>query len=258
MSKRWYNLFVSVDQAAEGAPDSAQSPDEAGATAAQAVAEIAASVPQVTQFSGRVANPTSFEEIYDSAEIHPPQHGYTDHEGGRDAPERAHPRPAGRSAAQLHPGGPGGRRGQDPGGDRGCRQARPRAGHLRAGTGEILARPGGRQDRGEPENPGRDGTPGGRVPCSHPGQRRRGSQGEGALLRLAPSETAGREEDRRRGRVLRVGEPDHHQRQPGSAAAAKRRHSSRYKEEDSRCSDVYPACFGRFSGFSSRWPRTRN
>ncbi len=78
MSKRWYNLFVSVDQAAgEGAPDAAQPPDGAAGTAAQAVADIAASVPRVTQFSGPVANPTSFEEIYNSAEIHPPEHGYT-------------------------------------------------------------------------------------------------------------------------------------------------------------------------------------
>jgi hypothetical protein len=77
VSKRWYNLFVSVDQAAEGGQEAGKPPDEAAATAAQAVADIAASVPPVTQFSGPVANPTSFDEIYSSAEIRAPQHGYT-------------------------------------------------------------------------------------------------------------------------------------------------------------------------------------
>lgn len=78
MSKKWYNLFVSVDQAAEGASDASQPPSDASASAAQAVADIAASVPKVTQFSGpAVANPTSFEQIYAAAEIQPPEHGYT-------------------------------------------------------------------------------------------------------------------------------------------------------------------------------------
>ena len=77
MSKTWYNLFVSVDQAAEGASDAPQSPDQAASTAAQAVADIAASVPQVTRFSSPVGNPTSFDEIYNSADIRSPQHGYT-------------------------------------------------------------------------------------------------------------------------------------------------------------------------------------
>lgn len=72
MSKKWYNLFVSVDQS-----QAAQAAGEEAATAAQAVSEIAASIPQVTQFSSPVGTPTSFEEIYKSAEIYPPPHGYT-------------------------------------------------------------------------------------------------------------------------------------------------------------------------------------
>jgi DNA-binding transcriptional MerR regulator len=77
MSKKWYNLFVSVDQPAEDAPEAVGSP--APVTAAQAVADIAAgaTVAHESQFTGTVANPTSFENIYSAAEIHPPAHGFT-------------------------------------------------------------------------------------------------------------------------------------------------------------------------------------
>jgi Asp-tRNA(Asn)/Glu-tRNA(Gln) amidotransferase A subunit family amidase len=77
VSKKWYNLFVSVDQAAGGDSEAAQPPADSASSAAQAVADIAASVPAITQFSGPVANPTSFQEIYTAAAIQPPEHGYT-------------------------------------------------------------------------------------------------------------------------------------------------------------------------------------
>jgi len=81
MSKKWYNLFVSVDE-------SSIRPEESEATspapsAAQAVADIARSVaaagPQgpPPAFASGVSNPTSFAEIYQAAEIHPPAHGFT-------------------------------------------------------------------------------------------------------------------------------------------------------------------------------------
>ena len=78
MSKKWYNLFVSVDE-------SSHRPEESEATsptpsAAQAVADIARSVSPVgppPTFTATVANPTSFAEIYQAAEIHPPTHGFT-------------------------------------------------------------------------------------------------------------------------------------------------------------------------------------
>jgi hypothetical protein len=78
MSKKWYNLFVSVDE-------SSHRPEESEATsptpsAAQAVADIARSVSPVgppPTFTATVSNPTSFAEIYQAAEIHPPTHGFT-------------------------------------------------------------------------------------------------------------------------------------------------------------------------------------
>jgi hypothetical protein len=81
MSKKWYNLFVSVDpsnqQPAEGDDPSADSP--APVNAAQAIADIAASTAVIpsSQFASTPANTTSFNEIYDAAEIHPPAHGFT-------------------------------------------------------------------------------------------------------------------------------------------------------------------------------------
>ncbi len=77
MTKKWYNLFVSVDTpsgATEGAGDPAQSRTP---NAAQMVAEIAASIPTESTFSAPVRNPTSFDEIYHAAEIQVPQHGFT-------------------------------------------------------------------------------------------------------------------------------------------------------------------------------------
>jgi hypothetical protein len=75
MSKKWYNLFVSVDQPPEsgGAPPSPETPR----SAAQTVAAIAAGLAPEPKFTAPVANPTSFDEIYQAAEIHAPTHGYT-------------------------------------------------------------------------------------------------------------------------------------------------------------------------------------
>lgn len=75
MSKKWYNLFVSVDQPAE--PPQENTATSPAPSAAQAIADIAATVAPEPKFSAPVANPTSFEEIYNAAEIHPPAHGFT-------------------------------------------------------------------------------------------------------------------------------------------------------------------------------------
>ena len=75
MSKKWYNVFVSTDApSGESAPpdEAAQAPD-----AARRVAQIAASLPAETRFSAPVQNPTSFDEIYQAAEIQAPPNGYT-------------------------------------------------------------------------------------------------------------------------------------------------------------------------------------
>jgi Asp-tRNA(Asn)/Glu-tRNA(Gln) amidotransferase A subunit family amidase len=75
MSKKWYNVFVSVDAPSgeAAAPDEAVQPSDAART----VAQIAASVPTEPTFSAPVQNPTSFDEIYSAAEIQDPPHGYT-------------------------------------------------------------------------------------------------------------------------------------------------------------------------------------
>jgi hypothetical protein len=75
MSKKWYNLFVSVDRPAEAPPETPGS--EPPVNAAQAVADIAASVAPQPTFTSPVANPGSFDEIYHAAEIQPPAHGFT-------------------------------------------------------------------------------------------------------------------------------------------------------------------------------------
>ena len=74
--KKWYNLFVSVGDSAEQ-PEADSSGNPPPAAAAQAVAEIAASVAPAPKFTATVENPTSFQEIYDAAEIQSPAHGFT-------------------------------------------------------------------------------------------------------------------------------------------------------------------------------------
>src|SRR5215471_14885123 len=77
MSKKWYNYIVSVDDAAA---QQVQSNSPAAATsksAAQSVAEIAATIAPEPQFTTPVSDPTSFEEIYKAAEIPGPSHGYS-------------------------------------------------------------------------------------------------------------------------------------------------------------------------------------
>lgn len=77
MGKKWYNYFVSVGDGSEAAgAGEAQGKPAAPENAAQAIAEIAASV-KPTQFSQPVADPTSFEQIYQAAEIRTPPHGFT-------------------------------------------------------------------------------------------------------------------------------------------------------------------------------------
>ena len=75
MSKKWYNLFVSVDEST-GRPEESEG-TASPPTAAQAVADIARSVGPPPTFTTPVGNPTSFAEIYQAAEIHPPVHGFT-------------------------------------------------------------------------------------------------------------------------------------------------------------------------------------
>src|SRR5262245_3679776 len=79
MTKKWYNYFVSVDDpAAEGraAPPAGSGPAQ-GKSAAQSVAEIAASVAPEPRFTKPVSDPASFDEIYRAAEIPVSPQGYS-------------------------------------------------------------------------------------------------------------------------------------------------------------------------------------
>jgi hypothetical protein len=78
MAKRWYNYFLSVDQADENKAQE-EAPAEPGAprTAAQTVAEIASGLTAEPKFTGPVTHPASFQEIYEAAEITVPSHGFT-------------------------------------------------------------------------------------------------------------------------------------------------------------------------------------
>lgn len=76
MTKKWYNYFVSVDDAEIGAsgPKSAAGP---AAGAAQTVADIASGLAAEPKFTSPVSNAASFAEIYKAAEIPDPPQGYS-------------------------------------------------------------------------------------------------------------------------------------------------------------------------------------
>jgi len=78
MTKKWYNYFVSVDEANRTgeAPGSGSAP-AAEMSAAQSVAEIASTLAAVPKFTSPVFDPTSFDEIYKAAEIPSPAQGYS-------------------------------------------------------------------------------------------------------------------------------------------------------------------------------------
>ncbi len=72
MTKKWYNYFVSVDEANQSA-----SAATGAASAAQSVAEIASSVAAEPKFTTPISDPTSFDQIYEAAEIPLPPQGYS-------------------------------------------------------------------------------------------------------------------------------------------------------------------------------------
>src|SRR5580704_543131 len=83
MPKKWYNYIVSVDDAAGAdsdspntAPNTKNAPSIAK-SAAQSVADIASTVAAEPKFTTPISDPTSFEEIYQAAEIPPAPQGYS-------------------------------------------------------------------------------------------------------------------------------------------------------------------------------------
>ncbi len=78
MTKKWYNYIVSVDDASAAdlsPPNSRNAPGSK--SAAQSVAEIASSLAVEPKFTKPVSDPTSFDEIYQAAEIPPAPQGYS-------------------------------------------------------------------------------------------------------------------------------------------------------------------------------------
>jgi hypothetical protein len=72
MGKKWYNLFVVSDTPA-AEPAGAAEPSERP----RRVEEVVADVPQEATFTTPVANAAEFIDIYESAQIETPAHGYT-------------------------------------------------------------------------------------------------------------------------------------------------------------------------------------
>jgi hypothetical protein len=79
MTKKWYNYFVSVDEADSTDQGDGTSKGAAATSrsAAQSVAEIASSVAEEPKFTVPVSDPTSFDEIYRAAEIPQVPQGYS-------------------------------------------------------------------------------------------------------------------------------------------------------------------------------------
>jgi len=77
MTKKWYNYFVSVDDAAVGGQAAPGKGPAEGKNAAQSVAEIAASVAPEPTFTKPVSDPASFDEIYRAADIPSSPQGYS-------------------------------------------------------------------------------------------------------------------------------------------------------------------------------------
>lgn len=75
MSKKWYNYIVSIDE--DAAQQAAPGKTPPAKSAAQSVADIAATIAPEPHFTTPVSDPTSFEEIYKAAEIPPASKGYS-------------------------------------------------------------------------------------------------------------------------------------------------------------------------------------
>ena len=141
MSKKWYNYFVSVDPVT-GEPSSGGETGEGttpagGASAADQIAGIAQSMKPAVAFANPVANPASFAQIYDAAEVPTPAHGFTIFKIA-EMLKNEHMQPAGGDQAQFGAAGAGCGRHQVAGSDRRRHPSRPRARHVR---GRAAARP---------------------------------------------------------------------------------------------------------------------
>jgi hypothetical protein len=81
MAKKWYNFFVeterpSPDSAERGAPKGSP-PSDAPKPPPHRAADLVPDVAQDTTFTGPVADPVVFADIYTAARIEAPAHGYS-------------------------------------------------------------------------------------------------------------------------------------------------------------------------------------
>ena len=167
-------------------------------TPAQTVAEIASSVATEPKFSSPVSAAAGFDEIYHAAEIQPPAHGYTITkvtEMLQSERIRTLPAEVKKNSILLALDAAGVK---IAGGHRRRREARPRARHLRARSGEVGERAGSRTTKENSADPGRDGPLVAGAPRPYSGQQRRRRQGKGAILRLALARS------RKRNKKLRI------------------------------------------------------
>jgi hypothetical protein len=76
VSKKWYNYFVVTEGGAQGGA-TPQKPPAGSAPAPQRAADLVPDVEADTTFKAPVTSPADFSEIYTSAQIAAPAHGYT-------------------------------------------------------------------------------------------------------------------------------------------------------------------------------------
>ena len=80
MAKKWYSYFIVTD-GAEPAPASADagvaSSDEGRAAAPRRVTDVAPETTADPELTAPVAGPVDLADVYDSAKIESPAHGYT-------------------------------------------------------------------------------------------------------------------------------------------------------------------------------------
>ena len=182
MTKKWYNYFVSVDEASPSGEQVEAPPDAAPSSAAQTVADIAASLTPPPKMNNLPGPAASFDEIYNAAEIHAPQHGTPSRRWPtccKASISATCPREVKRSSILVALEAAGAKIQeviQDA-----VRRDRALDTFERVQQ-KARRRPGGPQDAGKSADPGRDGPDHGRAPRPHPGQQRRHRQGEGAFL----------------------------------------------------------------------------
>jgi len=77
MEKKWYHYFVVTDPAKDAQKEASPSPRTAPSPAPKRAADIVPDIETETRFTAPVGDSASFDEIYASAQIAPPAHGYS-------------------------------------------------------------------------------------------------------------------------------------------------------------------------------------